>query len=48
MSYLTDTSILIRTVHAGSPFQQIALDSLDELRRRRETLCIIPQNIIEF
>ena len=48
MSYLTDTSVLIRTVHANSSFQQIALDALDELRKQKETLCIIPQNIIEF
>ncbi len=48
MSYLTDTSILIRTIHVGNPLQQIAVDALAKLRTQGETLYVVPQNLIEF
>jgi predicted nucleic acid-binding protein len=48
MSALIDTSVLIRTLHAGNPLQTIALQSLAKLRAQGETLCVVPQNLIEF
>lgn len=48
MTWLTDTSILVRTVQTGSSLQQSAINALAELRIRGEILCVVPQNIIEF
>lgn len=48
MSYLSDTSVIIRTIHTTSPHQQIAIDALEILRKQKETICILPQNLIEF
>lgn len=48
MNWLTDTSIITRTIHTGNPLQQTAIDALARLRTRGETLCIIPQNLVEF
>ena len=48
MSYLSDTSVIIRTIHTTSPHQQIAIDALDALRQQKEIICILPQNLIEF
>lgn len=48
MSYLADTSVLIRTIHNTSPHQQIAIDAIDALKKQKELICILPQNLIEF
>ncbi len=48
MSYLVDTSIIIRTIHSGSPQQMTAVTALATLRTQGETLCVVPQNLIEF
>ena len=48
MSYLVDTSVLVRTIHPTSPLSPVALDALTALYGRGEVLCIIPQNVIEF
>lgn len=48
MSYLSDTSVIIRMVHTTSPQQQIAIDALDALRKQKEEICILSQNLIEF
>lgn len=48
MDWLTDTSIITRTIHTGNPSQHTAIDALARLRAKGETLCIIPQNLIEF
>ena len=48
MTWLTDTSILVRTIQTGSSVQQTAINALAELRIRGEILCVVPQNIIEF
>lgn len=48
MDWLTDTSILMRTIHVGNPLQQSAIDALAKLRGLGETLCVLPQNLIEF
>ena len=48
MSYLVDTSIIMRTIHIGSSQQISAINALAELRKQGETLCVVPQNLIEF
>jgi predicted nucleic acid-binding protein len=48
MSVLLDTNILTRSVQPSHPMHQSALNALSALRVRREDLCIIPQNLIEF
>ena len=48
MSYLIDTSVLVRTINVGNPLQSAAIDSLSLLRTQGETLCVVPQNLIEF
>ncbi len=48
MDWLTDTSIITRTIHVGNPLQQTAIDALAKLRTQGETLCVVPQNLIEF
>jgi predicted nucleic acid-binding protein len=48
MDWLADTSIITRTIHSGNPLQQTAIDTLALLRKRGETLCTLPQNLIEF
>ena len=48
MDWLIDTSILVRTIHAGNQYQALAVDAVGRLSRRRETLCVVPQNLIEF
>lgn len=48
MDWLTDTSIITRTIHTGNPLQQAAIDSLAKLRASGETLCIVPQVLVEF
>lgn len=48
MSYLVDTSILVRTVHAENPLRLPAIESLARLRSRGEKLYVFPQNLIEF
>lgn len=48
MNWLTDTSTLTRTIHVDNPLQKTAIDSLAKLRTQGETLCIVPQNLLEF
>lgn len=48
MDWLIDTSILVRTIHAGNPHQTLAIDAVSLLRGRGERLCVVPQNIVEF
>ena len=48
MSHLADTSILLRTIHTTSPQRQLAIDTLDTLRKQKEEICIFPQNLVEF
>ena len=48
MDWLIDTSIITRTIHTGSPQQLLAIDALAKLRTQGETLCVVPQNLIEF
>ena len=48
MSYVVDTNVLLRLTEPSHPAHNSVLDVLDFLRRRGETLCIVPQNLIEF
>lgn len=48
MSWLVDTSILVRTLDSGSSQQGSAIEALARLRSQDETLCIVAQNLIEF
>src|SRR5947209_11357578 len=48
MSYLVDTNLLLRLAQPKNPHQREAVRSLRALRRQKESLAIIPQNLIEF
>ncbi len=48
MSWLIDTSVLVRTLDANSSQQSTAIDALARLRSQDETLCVFAQNLIEF
>jgi predicted nucleic acid-binding protein len=48
MNWIIDTSIITRTIHSGNEQQQVAIDSLSKLRSQNETLCVVPQNLVEF
>ena len=48
MDWLIDTSILVRTIHAGDPNRTSAIDAIALLRGRGERLCVVPQSIVEF
>ena len=48
MNWIIDTSVITRTIHSGTEQQQIAIDSLSKLRIQNETLCVVPQNLVEF
>ena len=48
MVYLIDTNVLLRSADPAHPMYADAVGSVSLLRNRGETLCIIPQNLIEF
>jgi predicted nucleic acid-binding protein len=48
MSYLVDTSVLGRLANKSDAYYPVAVRALAELHRRGESLCIAPQNLIEF
>src|SRR5262245_42555519 len=48
MRILLDTNILVRLVQPGHPMRLIADDAVAELLRRKDELCIVPQNLYEF
>ena len=45
---LADTNILLRSLHPEHPHYDLATSALKLLRLRNETLCVAPQNLIEF
>jgi predicted nucleic acid-binding protein len=47
-AYLIDTNILLRSIEHGHPMQPIALQALQRLVLSGASLCIAPQNLIEF
>jgi predicted nucleic acid-binding protein len=48
MSYLIDTNLLLRLAEPKHLMYSIVLNATDVLRRRGESLNIVPQNLIEF
>ena len=48
MMILVDSNILIYSANPASPHYQASVDALSILRGRGDTLCVIPQNLIEF
>jgi len=48
MSYLVDTNVLLRLVQKDSPMHPDARKAIILLRRQGVSLCIVPQNLIEF
>ena len=48
MSYLADTNILLRLLQRGDPDHSIVRSSLRTLQQRREEVCFLPQNLVEF
>ncbi|NEP60599.1 MAG: PIN domain-containing protein [Symploca sp. SIO2G7] len=48
MSYLVDTNVLLRLVQKNSPMHSDARKAIFMLRRQGVSLCIVPQNLIEF
>ena len=48
MSYLLDTNILLRLRQTNHPQHSNALKATLLLRKKKEKLCIFPQNLMEF
>ena len=48
MSILLDTNILTRNAQPHHPMHRDAVDSVAELRRQGEVLCLVPQDLYEF
>ncbi|HEY6345646.1 MAG TPA: PIN domain-containing protein [Bryobacteraceae bacterium] len=45
---LTDTNILLRSIHPHHAHYAAAKSALNALRLRNEALCVAPQNLVEF
>ncbi len=45
---LVDTNILLRSLHPQHPHYGPTKSALKLLRLRNETLCVAPQNLVEF
>lgn len=48
MAYLIDTNVLLRSADPNHPMHQDTTNAISGLRNQEETLCIVPQNLIEF
>jgi predicted nucleic acid-binding protein len=48
MTYLLDTNILLRVSQTNHTMHQDAMNALRILRSQGETLCVLPQNLIEY
>ena len=48
MAYLIDTNVLLRSADPAHPMYNDATNAVSLLRNQGETLCIVPQNLIEF
>jgi predicted nucleic acid-binding protein len=48
VAYLIDTNVLLRSVDPNHPMYNDATNAISLLRNQGETLCIVPQNLIEF
>lgn len=45
---LTDTNILLRSIHPQHPHHAWAKSAVNTFRRRNNVLCVAPQNLVEF
>ncbi len=45
---LTDSNILVQSVQTRGPHYLVTESAIAKLRTRQETLCIAPQNVVEF
>jgi hypothetical protein len=45
---LVDTNILLRSLNPADPQYQAAIEAPAKLPAQNETLCIAPQNLVEF
>jgi predicted nucleic acid-binding protein len=45
---LTDTNILLRSLQTSVARYSVVDNALDQLRQKREVLCVAPQNLVEF
>jgi len=48
VAYLIDTNVLLRSADHAHPMYNDATNAVSLLRNQGETLCIVPQNLIEF
>jgi predicted nucleic acid-binding protein len=48
LSFLVDTNVLLRSVEPSHPMYPHASNAINTLLGRGESLCIVPQNLIEF
>jgi predicted nucleic acid-binding protein len=48
MVYLADTNILLRSAAPAHPTHSETVRAVSALLSRGETVCIVPQNIVEF
>jgi predicted nucleic acid-binding protein len=48
MSFLIDTNVLLRSIDLSHPMNASAVQALRKVREQGETVCIAPQNLIEF
>jgi predicted nucleic acid-binding protein len=46
--YLIDTNVLLRSADPNHPMYNDATNAVSLLRNQGKTLCIVPQNLIEF
>ena len=48
MRYLADTNVLLRSAELAHPMHPDAVQAVKTLLSRGETVCVFPQNLIEF
>lgn len=48
MFYLADTNILLRSAQPDHPQYEAAVHAVETLFDRGDTVCIVPQNLVEF
>jgi predicted nucleic acid-binding protein len=48
MSYLLDTNILLRLIQPEHPMYSLAVNAIVILHQQEASLCMTPQNLIEF
>lgn len=48
LQYLIDSNVLLRTVEKGHPHHNAAVEAVSSLLVAKTTLCVVPQNLVEF